>query len=254
MRITVERRARAGFWASTPSTARMRVVLPEPEEPIIRMLPTRSLASFLASPTEISRMASFWPITRRSSRAAICGGDGVLAATGSILVRLRGRRARDPGLSCPSHEVRRRSGPPRDRTRGASRARARPGRGPRARALRRHLRLRRPHPPRPEPLRGLSPGDRPRVRGPGGGGGAGRAPRPGGRAGGGGSRDRLRRLLPVLRGPTERVPPPPGARGAPRRRLQRASLRSRRERPRRPRLHLGQRLRPPSSPSRWRPT
>ena len=81
MRITVERRARAGFWASTASTARMRVVLPEPEEPIIRMLPTRSLASFLARPTEISRMASFWPITRRSSRAAICGGDGVLAAT-----------------------------------------------------------------------------------------------------------------------------------------------------------------------------
>ena len=76
MRTTVERRARAGFAASSSSTARMSVVLPEPDEPISRMLPTLRRASFLASATDISRTASFWPITRFSSAAAIWAGGG----------------------------------------------------------------------------------------------------------------------------------------------------------------------------------
>ena len=74
----------------------MSVVLPEPDEPIIRMLPTRSLASFLARATEISRMASFWPITRRSSRAAICGGDGCWLPSRAILSPTEHRPDRVP--------------------------------------------------------------------------------------------------------------------------------------------------------------
>jgi len=75
-RTTVERRARAGFAARSSSTARMSVVLPEPEEPMRRMLPTRRRASFLASATDISRTASFWPITFFSRAWAIWAGDG----------------------------------------------------------------------------------------------------------------------------------------------------------------------------------
>ena len=76
MRTTVERRARAGFAARKPSTARISVVLPEPEEPIIRMLPTLRRASFFESAIDISRTASFWPMTRFSSAAAIWAADG----------------------------------------------------------------------------------------------------------------------------------------------------------------------------------
>ena len=77
MRTTVERVARAGFDASIASTACIRVVLPEPDEPIIRMLPAPSPASFLARATDISRTASVWPTTRRESHSAICRGRRV---------------------------------------------------------------------------------------------------------------------------------------------------------------------------------
>ena len=81
MRTSVERAHSAGFAASSSSTARISVVLPEPDEPISRMLPTLRPASFLASATDISRTASFWPTTRFSSALAIWAGDGG-AATG----------------------------------------------------------------------------------------------------------------------------------------------------------------------------
>ena len=86
MRTTVERRESEGFFRSSSSTALIRVVLPEPEEPINRMLPAESPASFFDRATEISRTASGWPITRFSSAAAICAGEGG-AATAGILRR-----------------------------------------------------------------------------------------------------------------------------------------------------------------------
>ena len=92
MRTTVERRARAGFAASRVSTARMSVVLPEPEEPMSRMLPTLRRASFLASATDISRTASFWPMTCFSSAAAIWAGDGGAGTGGFYALRPRRRR------------------------------------------------------------------------------------------------------------------------------------------------------------------
>src|SRR5258707_6866602 len=82
MRTTVERRASAGSEASSSSTARMSVVLPEPEEPTRRMLTTRRPASFLASATETSRTASTWPSTRLPSAAAILAGEGTAEGGG----------------------------------------------------------------------------------------------------------------------------------------------------------------------------
>ncbi len=76
MRTTVERRESAGLARSSSSTAFISVVLPEPEEPISRMLPAERPASFFDRATEISRTASCWPITRFSSAEAICAGEG----------------------------------------------------------------------------------------------------------------------------------------------------------------------------------
>jgi hypothetical protein len=76
-RIAVERVAKAGLEARSSSTARISVVLPEPDEPIRSTLPTRRLASFLARATAISRIASCWPNTRFDSAAAILAGGGM---------------------------------------------------------------------------------------------------------------------------------------------------------------------------------
>jgi hypothetical protein len=67
--------------ARSSSTARISVVLPEPEDPISSTLPTDSPASFFDNATAISRTASFWPTTRRSSAAAICAGEGGAGTT-----------------------------------------------------------------------------------------------------------------------------------------------------------------------------
>jgi hypothetical protein len=82
MRTTVDRTQSAGLAASSSSTARISVVLPEPDEPISRMLPTLRPASFLESATDISRTASIWPTTRFSSALAIWAGDGGAGGTG----------------------------------------------------------------------------------------------------------------------------------------------------------------------------
>jgi hypothetical protein len=69
----------AASWGSAArysSTARIRVVLPVPDEPIIRMLPAPGPARCLASATDISRTATGWPKTRRDRASAICLGEG----------------------------------------------------------------------------------------------------------------------------------------------------------------------------------
>ena len=77
----MERTASSGFAARYPSTARISVVLPVPDEPIIRMLPTRSPASFFERAIAISRTASPCPITRSPRAAAISRGEGIPEVT-----------------------------------------------------------------------------------------------------------------------------------------------------------------------------
>ena len=83
MRTTVERRASTGPRRGSASTARISVVLPVPEEPIIRMLPTRKPASCLARATAISRMASSCPRIRRERAPAMAAGSGAGGRVGS---------------------------------------------------------------------------------------------------------------------------------------------------------------------------
>ncbi len=76
MRIRVARPASSGSAARYSSTARSRVVLPVPEEPISSRLPAGSPARCLARAIAASRTARAWPITRCSSVAAISRGTG----------------------------------------------------------------------------------------------------------------------------------------------------------------------------------
>ena len=100
MRTTVERFWSAGSERRYSSTARISVVLPEPDEPTRRMLPTRRPATFFASATDISRTASSWPITRASIWRAISVGDGVEVDNGANCTEPR--RTRSAPLSKPA--------------------------------------------------------------------------------------------------------------------------------------------------------